>query len=245
MIGVYHLPNIQTRHPTLDAGFGFLRAVVTNSSQAPCQVRGDGDGRERVKRTSVETILRGIVSALSTSAPSASHRYPLLAQPVSICHRNCMAKKDFAFRYPLRVRWAETDAQGVVFNARYLDYADVAVTEYWRACGLRLVNPDEPLEFHVKKATVLWNAPIFPDEMIEVMCRTTKMGRSSITKIVEIHGATEDGSDDLRAEVELVSVFVDLESHRPMAFPEWIRDVFLKFDAKAENAPLLEEVPAE
>ena len=96
-----------------------------------------------------------------------------------------MSKKDFTFRYPLRVRWAETDAQGVVFNARYLDYADVAVTEYWRACGLRLVNPDEPLEFHVKKATVLWNAPIFPDELIEVMCRTTKMGRSRITTILE------------------------------------------------------------
>ena len=40
-------------------------------------------------------------------------------------------------------------------------------------------------------------------------------------------------------------VFVDLETHRPMAFPEWIKDVFLKFDAKAENAPKLEEVPAE
>jgi acyl-CoA thioester hydrolase len=168
-----------------------------------------------------------------------------LAESVAIRHRNCMAKKDFAFRYPFRVRWSETDAQGVVFNARYLDYSDVAVTEYWRACGLRLVNPDEPLEFHVKKATVLWNAPIFPDEMIEVMCRTTKLGRTSITKIVEIHGATEDGSDDLRAEVELVSVFVDLETHRPMPFPDWIRDVFLKFDAGAENAPQPEEVPAQ
>ena len=51
--------------------------------------------------------------------------------------------------------------------------------------------------------------------------------------------------DLVRAEVELVSVFVDLETHRPMAFPEWIKDVFLKFDAKAENAPKLEEVPAE
>jgi acyl-CoA thioesterase FadM len=75
--------------------------------------------------------------------------------------------------------------------------------------------------------------------------RTIKMGRSSITKIVEIHGATKDGSDDLRAEVELVSVFVDLDTHRPMPFPEWIKDVFLNFDAKAENAPKLEEVPAE
>lgn len=99
-----------------------------------------------------------------------------------------------------------------------------------------MIDPDQPLEFHVKKATVLWHAPIFPDEMIEVMCRTTKIGRTSITKLVEIHGFREDGVEDLRAEVELVSVFVDLESHRPMVLPEWIKDVFLNFDAKAENA---------
>ncbi len=42
-----------------------------------------------------------------------------------------------------------------------------------------------------------------------------------------------------------IRVFVDLDTHRPMPFPEWIKDVFLNFDAKAENAPKLEEVPAE
>jgi acyl-CoA thioester hydrolase len=153
-----------------------------------------------------------------------------------------VARDDFAFHHKFRVRWSETDAQGVVFNARYLDYADIAVTEYWRACGLRLVNPGEPLEFHVKKATVLWNAPIFPDELIEVMCRTTKIGRTSITKVVEVHGAS---GDDLRAEIELVSVYVDLESHRPMVLPEWIKSVFTDFDAKAKSALAFETVPAE
>lgn len=153
-----------------------------------------------------------------------------------------MARDDFAYHHAFRVRWSETDAQGVVFNARYLDYADIAVTEYWRACGIRLVNPGEPLEFHVKKATVLWNAPIFPDELIEVMCRTTKIGRTSITKVVEVHGAK---GDDLRAEIELVSVYVDLDTHRPMVLPEWIKSVFTDFDASAKNAPSLETVPAE
>ena len=153
-----------------------------------------------------------------------------------------MARDDFAFHHSFRVRWSETDAQGVVFNARYLDYADIAVTEYWRACSLRQINPGEPLEFHVKKATVLWNAPIFPDELIEVMCRTTKIGRTSITKVVEVHGAA---GDDLRAEIELVSVYVDLESHRPTVLPEWIKTVFTNFDASARNAPVLETVSAE
>ena len=156
-----------------------------------------------------------------------------------------MSKKDFAFHYPFRVRWSETDAQGVVFNARYLDYADVAITEYWRAVGIRLVSREEPLEFHVKKATVTWFAPIKPDEMIEVMARTLRTGRTSMAQIVEIHGHNADGADDLRAEVELVNVFVDLATHRPMVLPDWIARLFTDFDAKAENAPLLETVPAQ
>lgn len=149
-----------------------------------------------------------------------------------------MAKADFAFRHAFRVRWSETDAQGVVFNARYLDYADVAITEYWRASQWRTHHPDEPFDFHVKKATVTWTAPIKPDEMIEVMARTVKIGNTSMTQLVEIHGATDDGSDDLRAEVELVSVHVDLATHRPQTLPDWVGKVFADFDAGAK-APAL------
>ena len=44
-----------------------------------------------------------------------------------------MARSDFRFSEPLRVRWAEVDAQGIVFNGHYLAYFDVGVTEYYRA----------------------------------------------------------------------------------------------------------------
>lgn len=146
-----------------------------------------------------------------------------------------MARNDFAFHHAFRVRWSETDAQGVVFNARYLDYADIAITEYWRAAGIRLVNRDEPLEFHVKKATVTWFAPIKPDEMIEVMARTVATGRTSMTQMVEIHGLNDAGEDDLRAEVELVSVYVDLATHRPMVLPDWVSPLFAAFDTKVKE----------
>ena len=149
-----------------------------------------------------------------------------------------MARSDFAFHHRLRVRWSETDAQGVVFNARYLDYADVAITEYWRAVKFRDFANGEPLEFHVKKATVTWFAPIKPDELIEVMARTVATGRTSMTQIVEIHGATDDGSDDLRATVDLVSVHVDLEVHRPIPLPSWVADIFAEFDQRASAATL-------
>jgi len=148
-----------------------------------------------------------------------------------------MARGDFAFHHSLRVRWSETDAQGVVFNARYLDYADIAVTEYWRAVKFRAYADNAPMEFHVKKATVTWFAPIKPDEMIEVMARTTATGRTSMTQMVEIHGLTEDGSDDLRATVDLVSVHVDLDVHRPIPLPDWVSGVFMAFDSQAANPP--------
>jgi acyl-CoA thioester hydrolase len=152
-----------------------------------------------------------------------------------------MARADFAFHHRLRVRWSETDAQGVVFNARYLDYADVAITEYWRAAKLRELAGDDPLEFHVKKAIVTWFAPILPDEMIEVMARTIAAGRTSLTQTVEIHGVREDRSDDLRATVELVSVFVDLATHRPQPLHDWIGPAFTAFDARSASAALVSE----
>jgi acyl-CoA thioesterase FadM len=65
------------------------------------------------------------------------------------------------------------------------------------------------------------------------MARTVATGRTSMTQIVEIHGITEDGLDDLRATVDLVSVHVDLDTHRPIPLPHWVKDVFLNFDQQA------------
>ena len=159
-----------------------------------------------------------------------------LAQLVAIRHRFSMPLSDFAFHHKFRVRWSETDAQGVVFNARYLDYADIAITEYWRAARLRELLGAQAFEFHVRKAKVLFEAPIMPDEMIDVMARTTKIGNSSMTQLVEIHGVSADGSDDLRASIELVSVHVDLETHRPQQLPDRVGQLFTDFDAGKEAA---------
>ena len=142
-----------------------------------------------------------------------------------------MAQADYFFSHRFRVRWSETDAQGVVFNARYLDYADIAITEYWRAAKLREVEPGLALEFHVARAEVDFRKPILPDEMICVRARTLATGRTSLTQLVAIYG--EHGDDDLRAEIRLVSVYVDLESHRPQPLPAWLAEHFRRFDEQS------------
>ena len=47
-----------------------------------------------------------------------------------------MTRPGFAFSTRFRVRYAEIDGQKVVFNSRYLEYADVAVTEFWEWTGI-------------------------------------------------------------------------------------------------------------
>src|ERR1039457_2711426 len=47
-----------------------------------------------------------------------------------------MAREHFTFCHTLRVRWAEVDKQGIVYNVNYFLYFDVGITEYWRAIGI-------------------------------------------------------------------------------------------------------------
>lgn len=97
-------------------------------------------------------------------------------------------RADFTFLHPLRVRWAETDPQGIVFNGNYFLYFDVALTEYWRAAGIDIVNDlsgGEAESFAVS-AHADFSAPAVFDEMIDVGVRLERVGNSSMRFAVGI-----------------------------------------------------------
>src|SRR5512143_1282213 len=88
----------------------------------------------------------------------------------------------FRLRERLRVRWAETDMQGIVFNGHYLTYFDVAITEYWRAIGMPYpaAFAGTGVDLFAVKAAVEYLAPARYDDLIEVGCRAARLGRSSV-----------------------------------------------------------------
>lgn len=128
------------------------------------------------------------------------------------------------FSHRFRVRYSEVDPQSVVFNSRYLEYADLIITEYWRTLDVHF-SGDEALEFHVVKAVVEFIQPIRADEEIDGLAETTRVGSSSVTTEIQLMG--QDGGDDLRARIELVHVHVDLESGKPIPVPDTARQRFL------------------
>jgi acyl-CoA thioester hydrolase len=142
-----------------------------------------------------------------------------------------MSLSDFRFCHRTRVRYGEVDQQGVVFNARYLDYGDIGVTEYWRAVGFRFSGEDV-MEFHVARAEVDFKKPIYPDEEIAIWVRTERIGNSSMTVLVELHGADAGAEGDLRSTIREVQVHVDLAAHRPIPIPDAVKAKFLDFDQR-------------
>jgi acyl-CoA thioester hydrolase len=126
-----------------------------------------------------------------------------------------------AFSHTFRVRYAEVDLQSVVFNSRYLEYADLIITEYWRTIGLHFAG-EEALEFHVVRAEVDFTQPIRADEMVEGRAVTTRIGSSSVTTQIDLLGA--EGRDQ-RAQIVLVHVHVDLETGKPIPIPDAARAV--------------------
>ena len=80
------------------------------------------------------------------------------------------------FRYFLRVRYGECDAQKVVFNARYGDYTDLAVTEYLRALGFGEGLVDGSFDYQLVRQTTEWKSPARFDDVIEVGVHGLQVG---------------------------------------------------------------------
>lgn len=128
------------------------------------------------------------------------------------------AREDFQFFYPLRVRYAEVDAQGIVFNAHYLTYFDCAMTEYMRALPWSYQAQVETGEdFHVVRALVEFQAPVRFDEEMEIGARAAQIGRSSVRFEMGVFGK---GSDELRATGEITWVNANQETGKSAPLPE-------------------------
>jgi len=143
-----------------------------------------------------------------------------------------MPREDFACTHRLRVRWAEVDMQKIVFNGHYLTYIDTAVADYWRAIGLPY--PEGYVERYgsdmfLRKAALEYLGSARYDDQLEVLCRTSKLGRSSMTFLFEIWR----GTDELLITAELVYVNADPRSKTAVPLPGDLRQRVLSHEKLA------------
>jgi acyl-CoA thioester hydrolase len=123
------------------------------------------------------------------------------------------------FVHRLRVRFHECDPQGVVFNAHYFTYFDIALTEMWReAFGSYGDVVASGTDVVVVEAGATFRAPARFDEELEVELRIERLGTTSMAMATAIR---RDG--EVLVEGRMVHVFVDTTTMAKQAIPDHMR----------------------
>lgn len=133
------------------------------------------------------------------------------------------------FEWPIRVYYEDTDAGGVVYHSRYLNFLERARTEWLRAGGFEqdALREDPGLMFVVNRVAVDFVAPArFNDALrITAQLRETRGARLLLDQQV-IHQDTDKTL--VRAEVQVVCV--DATRFRPKSVPPFILEKLLDAD---------------
>jgi len=128
------------------------------------------------------------------------------------------------FRYSQRVRYHDCDPQGVVFNANYLTYFDVTMTELWRELGGYQAMVDAGVDMVVAEARLRYRAPLRFDDEFEARVTIGRLGETSMTAAIEL---ARDG--DVAVEGELRYVFIEADGGPKAVIPEPIRAGLARF----------------
>ena len=135
---------------------------------------------------------------------------------------------EFHFSTELKVRFSETDAQGVAHHAAYLDWLEVARVEYLAQIdggyqGLR----DQGIEATTLEAHVRYRAPARFDEelVIHTRCGDVRGARFRFDYLIERAGeAIADGWT--------THACVDAQTLRPTRMPEQLRAELARVEAQ-------------
>ena len=144
-----------------------------------------------------------------------------------------MPREDYTCTHQLRVRWSEVDMQKIVFNGNYMNYIDVAIAEYWRAIGLPY--PDGYVDryandVYLRKASVEYLGSAHYDDLLDVLVRVARLGRTSMTFAFEIWLSPPGQSARPLVTAELVYVNADPDTMTAAPLPAAVRDRIVKFE---------------
>jgi acyl-CoA thioester hydrolase len=130
------------------------------------------------------------------------------------------------FRHRLRVRYNECDPQNVVFNANYLTYFDITITELWRELGGYEEMVGNGVDIVVAEARVRFLGPLRFDDQFEVQAVIGRLGNTSITT-----NLTVVKGEQPVAEGEVRHVFIDTSEGGTAPIPDVVRSGLARYVA--------------
>jgi acyl-CoA thioester hydrolase len=124
------------------------------------------------------------------------------------------------FAFPVRVYYEDTDAGGVVYHSRYLNFMERARTEWLRAYGFTqsTLTQQEQVLFVVHSMQLQFKKPARLDDELQVFSQLMEMGRGSFSCRQHI---MRDDTVLIEAQVKVACVNAD--SFKPTGIPARIK----------------------
>lgn len=146
-----------------------------------------------------------------------------------------MPREEFRYKAEFRVRFGETDLQGVVFNANYLLYVDTAQMDYLRDVGVPYsLMRSEGHDIVIVEANLQFKSPARFDEIIDAYVRVPEIGNTSVRMEFELY---ERGSGRLVASARTIYVIVQEKTGEPVRVPSYLRRAVREFEGNGSIAP--------
>jgi len=123
----------------------------------------------------------------------------------------------FAFVWPARVYWEDTDAGGVVYHASYLRFLERARTEWLRAMGVhqQQMRDDFDRVLVVRSMQIDFHKPARLDDQLAVSVGLIECRRASLVMTQAIHNG-----DTLLLQARVRAACVAASDFRPRPLPE-------------------------
>lgn len=139
----------------------------------------------------------------------------------------------FTFSTPVRVRFADTDAQGIAHNASYPVWFEVARVEYLRehAGGYQALR-DRGIEALVLESYCRYRVPVRFDDVLNVHTRC--VGAKGARFRFEYLIVRDDGT--VVAEGWTNHACVESASLRPIRVPEWLLDAIASAESSSASS---------
>ena len=139
----------------------------------------------------------------------------------------------FNFSTEVRVRFADTDAQGIAHNASYLVWFEVARVEYLRAyAGGYQSLRDLGIEALVLESFCRYVVPARFDDLLHVHTRV--VGLRGARFRYEYAIVRDDGT--LMADGYTAHACVDSATFKPTRVPDWLRDAITRIESSSASS---------
>jgi len=126
------------------------------------------------------------------------------------------------FHHPLRVRYADTDAQGHVYFANYLTYADEGLSAFMRHIGWGSGRTEvEGVDFVFADAQAQYKSRAFFEDLLHIHVGVARIGRTSLSSRFVVHRPADD---TVLCEGRLVQVCLAMPQREKAVLPDVLRD---------------------